>query len=118
MDSKQESALVHLMIRLYCKKNHHHRLGLCPDCQALYEYALFRKSKCPFRGQNTFCNTCPVHCYRPDMREAIRKVMRFSGPRLLFIHPIVALRHMVLTLRFLHRQKKERTVLSGEADRV
>ena len=36
----------------------------------------------------TFCSNCRVHCYCPDMREKIRMVMRFSGPRMLFYHPV------------------------------
>ena len=33
--------------------------------------------------------------YKPDMREKIREVMRFSGPRMLFYHPIMAIRHVM-----------------------
>lgn len=43
----------------------------------------------------TFCSNCKVHCYKPDMREKIREVMRFSGPRMLFYHPIMAIRHVM-----------------------
>ena len=28
------------------------------------------------------------------MREQIRTVMRWSGPRMLFVHPVLAVRHM------------------------
>ncbi len=28
-----------------------------------------------------FCSNCRVHCYSPDMRQQIKKVMRFSGPQ-------------------------------------
>ena len=28
-------------------------------------------------------------------REKIREVMRFSGPRMLFYHPIIAIRHVL-----------------------
>lgn len=47
----------------------------------------------------TFCSNCPVHCYRPEMRERIRQVMRDSGPRMLFHHPAAAIRHLVETRR-------------------
>ena len=43
----------------------------------------------------TFCSNCKVHCYRPDMRERIRAVMRFSGPRMLLYHPITGIRHFL-----------------------
>ena len=29
----------------------------------------------------TFCSNCRVHCYRSEMREEIRKVMRFPVRR-------------------------------------
>jgi hypothetical protein len=43
----------------------------------------------------TFCSNCKVHCYKPEMREKIREVMRFSGPRMIFHHPITAIRHVM-----------------------
>lgn len=46
----------------------------------------------------TFCSRCPVHCYREQMREKIRAVMRFSGPRMLFHHPLAVVRHAFSSL--------------------
>lgn len=37
---------------------------------------------------------CPVHCYKRDMRERMRQVMRYAGPRMLWVHPVAALRHV------------------------
>ncbi|MFR0987431.1 MAG: nitrous oxide-stimulated promoter family protein [Frisingicoccus sp.] len=45
--------------------------------------------------KKTFCVNCRVHCYKPDMRERIRVVMRFSGPRMIFYHPGLAVWHLV-----------------------
>ncbi len=42
-----------------------------------------------------FCSKCPIHCYKPKMREHIREVMRYSGPRMIFYHPIIAIKHML-----------------------
>ena len=50
--------------------------------------------KRPFMETKTFCSQCKVHCYKKDKREQIRKVMRFSGPRMLVYHPIMAIRHL------------------------
>lgn len=91
----REKVVVSEMIALYCRKNHHMKKGLCPDCAALDEYARLRSDKCPFMETKTFCSNCKVHCYRPEMREKIRQVMRFSGPRMIFVHPAVALRHLI-----------------------
>lgn len=105
---EREKAVVSLMIRLYCKKNHHVREGLCPDCAALEQYARMRSDKCPFMETKTFCSNCTVHCYKPEMREKIRQVMRFSGPRMLFHHPVMAVRHVIESKKEKRRIEKEK----------
>lgn len=94
---EREQQVVACMIGLYCRKKHHTKGTLCPDCAALLEYARARSQRCPFMEQKTFCSRCPVHCYRPEMREKIRAIMRFSGPRMLLYHPVLAVSHMLLT---------------------
>ena len=94
---EREKQMVSQMIALYCRKQHHTKGGLCPDCAELDAYAQARSDKCPFMETKTFCSNCTVHCYKPDMREKIRLVMRFSGPRMLFHHPIAAIRHVAET---------------------
>jgi hypothetical protein len=92
---EREKELVSQMIALYCKKQHHTKGTLCPACAALRDYARQRSEKCPFMESKTFCSNCKVHCYKPEMREKIREVMRFSGPRMIFHHPITAIRHVI-----------------------
>ena len=102
-----EKLLVSEMIALYCRKNHHTaKDSLCPQCQALHDYALQRIERCPFMETKTFCSACKVHCYKPEMREKIRAVMRFSGPRMLFVHPVAAIRHVIETRREKKRLEK------------
>ncbi len=96
---EREKELVSQMIALYCRKQHHTKGTLCPQCAALTAYARQRSDKCPFMETKTFCSNCKVHCYKPDMRERIRQVMAFSGPRMLFHHPAAALRHVIETKR-------------------
>ena len=43
----------------------------------------------------TFCSNCTVHCYKTEKRELIRSVMRFSGPRMMLCHPIIATQHVI-----------------------
>ena len=94
---EREKAMVSDMIALYCRKQHGAKSGLCADCSALNTYARERSDKCPFMETKTFCSNCRVHCYKPEMREKIRAVMRFSGPRMIFHHPVVAVRHVLET---------------------
>ena len=77
---EREKTMVSEMIALYCRKNHGTKKEqLCEDCAALEAYARLRSDKCPFMETKTFCSNCRVHCYRPEMREKIRLVMRSSG---------------------------------------
>ena len=107
---QQEKEMVTLMIKLYCKKKHRSKTSLCSSCQSLYEYAMLRSSNCPFMETKKFCSCCKVHCYKPGMREKIREVMRFSGPRLIFYHPIMAVRHIVESVKNEIRDKNERKI--------
>lgn len=103
---EREKKIVCQMIALYCRKNHGGK-ELCADCRALSDYACMRSDKCPFMENKTFCQNCKVHCYKPEMREKIRTVMRFSGPRMIFHHPVVAMRHVIEVKREKKRQAKE-----------
>ena len=89
-----EKRTVGHMIGLWCRKNHG-RKELCNECRELLDYSLARLEHCRFGNAKTKCHKCPVHCYRPDMRNRIRAVMRFSGPRMLLHHPLEALRYLV-----------------------
>ena len=104
---QKEKELVSQMIALYCRKQHGGRHGLCAECAALDAYARRRSDRCPFMETKTFCSNCTVHCYKPAMREQIRKVMRFSGPRMLFHHPIPTIRHVIETKREKKRLETE-----------
>ena len=81
------------MISLYCRKVHHTQ-DLCDECRALAEYAIRRTELCPYMAEKSFCSQCKTHCYKPEMRERIREVMRYAGPRIMFYHPLAALRHL------------------------
>ena len=94
---EKEKKLVSQMISLYCKKKHGGRHGLCRDCAELDDYARARSDRCPFMETKTFCSNCKVHCYQPAMRGKIRDVMRFSGPRMIFHHPVTAICHLIET---------------------
>lgn len=93
---KAEKELVSWMIRNYCKGNHLKKGYPCKECQELIDYASMRSDKCPFMETKSFCSNCKVHCYKPEMREKIKKVMRYSGPRMLLTHPVLLIKHVYL----------------------
>lgn len=103
MKESKEMKVVELMIRLYCRKKHKSKGGLCSECNELFEYAKLRRSKCPWGDSKPFCENCKIHCYKPHMREKIKKVMRFSGPRMILCHPVITIKHLIET----KRQKKK-----------
>lgn len=122
---EKEKEIVSLMIGLYCRKNHKDRRNsdvraetsaedsLCEECRQLKEYAWSRVDHCPFMESKTFCSSCRVHCYKPQMREKIREVMRFSGPRMILYHPLLAVRHVISSAG-----EKRRTVNNPGRDRA
>jgi hypothetical protein len=93
---KREKKTIEAMIHIYCK-GHHEKEGkeLCQECSQLLEYAKTRLDKCPFQEKKTTCGKCPIHCYQPQMREQVKKVMRYSGPRMILHHPGLAMHHAI-----------------------
>lgn len=90
---RRELKTVQAMLRLYCRRHHGSRT-LCQDCTTLWDYARARVESCPFCPDKPTCVHCPVHCYKASMRERIRGVMRYAGPRMLWRHPWLALWHL------------------------
>lgn len=91
---EREKKTIKLMIEIYCKKKHGMKnQELCEECQELLEYAHKRLSYCKFGENKSTCSRCPIHCYKKDMKEKVKEVMRFSGPRLIICNPIELIRH-------------------------
>lgn len=83
------------MIRIFCRGKHGRRRDLCEECSELLGYADWRLDRCPFGEHKPTCNHCAIHCYRADMKDRVKHVMRYSGPRMLLRHPWLSLRHML-----------------------
>ncbi|WP_268753200.1 nitrous oxide-stimulated promoter family protein [Desulfopila aestuarii] len=92
---RRELHTIRAMIAIYCKFHHHYRHTLCPDCFELLNYAEKRLKHCPFQENKPTCGNCSIHCYKPEMQEKIRIVMRFAGPRMIYLHPLMAIRHLL-----------------------
>ncbi len=80
------------MIRLFCRARHGTKTSLCADCSVLLARVLERLRSCT-RDPKPACRDCAAHCYPPPVRARIKEVMRFSGPRMLLLHPLLTLRH-------------------------
>jgi hypothetical protein len=108
----REKETMTYMLALYCRRQHRNRekigvslpssgsrtskeVALCEECLQLHQYAMKRLTFCPFGEEKTTCVGCPVHCYADQQREQIRKVMRYAGPRMLWLHPVLAVHHIL-----------------------
>jgi uncharacterized paraquat-inducible protein A len=90
-----ETETIKKMIMIYCHDVHGTEKGeLCSECSGLLDYAKQRIDKCFYGDQKPVCSKCKVHCYKPEMRNKIKEVMRYSGPRMLFKSPVLSLRYM------------------------
>ena len=92
---RREKQTVTAMLDIYCHDQHGARDELCPECAALHSYAMQRLDRCPFGEEKSTCANCTIHCYKPAMREQIRVVMRYAGPRMIWRHPVLAVRHVL-----------------------
>ena len=52
-----------------------------------------RLERCRFGPEKPTCANCPVHCYQATRCEQVKAVMRYAGPRMMWEHPIMSLRH-------------------------
>jgi len=90
----REKLTIRKMITLYQRQS--------PDAvadaghyDALYAYAGKRLDKCVFGEEKPACKQCPVHCYQPVKREEMKAIMRWAGPRMLWRHPVLTVRHLI-----------------------
>lgn len=113
--AREKETVLH-MISIFCKSKHKNadketlrvelwsnskssiqdiEVKLCDDCLELQQYASKRLSLCRFGENKSTCANCTVHCYAPTQREKIKEVMRYAGPRMLWNHPILTIRHIM-----------------------
>lgn len=92
----RELATISAMLQMYCRA-HHRGEGamLCAPCAELFQYSSRRLERCVFGDAKPTCANCVVHCYSAEMREQVRVVMRWAGPRMLLRHPLLGIRHLL-----------------------
>ena len=92
----RELKTIRAMARIYCRRHHATAAGdgLCVECAALLDYATRRLDRCVFGDDKPTCANCKIHCYSKTMRERVREMMRYAGPRMLWRHPLLAVAHL------------------------
>lgn len=76
---------------------------VCVECAEIVRYAEQRRALCP-KDPKPFCSHCDTHCYRPAMRERVREIMRYAGPRSMFT------RHAFAGVQHLYQGRKARNL--------
>ncbi|QSX33389.1 nitrous oxide-stimulated promoter family protein [Shewanella avicenniae] len=89
-----ELRTIEVMMQIYCRAHHQGQNGLCQACAELLAYAETRLDRCPYGQLKPACRHCPIHCYKAEPKAQVQAIMRYSGPRMLLRHPILALRHL------------------------
>lgn len=97
---RKDLEVLALFTSVYCRAHHHgsraplqatdpglwalslHKAPVCPACAEFLAYAFERRLRCPLEVKPA-CKHCTVHCYKPDHRDQVRDIMRFSGRHLL-----------------------------------
>ena len=69
-------------------------LELCSSCRKLLAHAFVKRMRCPLSPKPA-CKHCSSHCYHPNYRRDIQRVMKFSGPRLVLSGGLDYLRHLL-----------------------
>lgn len=113
----REYRTIEAMVRIFCKDHHQGGGRLCDSCEELRAYAQYRLEKCPFGDEKPTCVNCKVHCYQAEMRERVRQVMRYSGPKMVLRHPYLALMHILVDgkLPAPDARKRNRAATRGNA---
>ena len=91
----REAETIKVMVGIYCRHHHGRTVSDCPACSAVQSYALDRLHYCPYQSGKTSCKNCPIHCYKATMKDSIREIMRFAGPRMVLRHPILTIYHFI-----------------------
>lgn len=91
----RERRTIQYMVEIYYRGHNRSNDALFTEGQQLLTYAMQRIDKCPFQDDKPTCAKCPVHCYKPGMREKVCQVMRYAGPRMLIYHPVLTILHFV-----------------------
>ncbi|EGN57529.1 nitrous oxide-stimulated promoter family protein [Hallella multisaccharivorax] len=90
---EREKRTIAFMIRLYCR--YHLHLSQPDKVHAeLIDYCQRRLDRCHWQDRKPPCKYCSSHCYAPRQREEVRRVMRWTGPRMIFFAPIEVIRHL------------------------
>lgn len=81
--------LLDIMFDIYIKDHESEKDSM----ESLRLYSHNRLENCQNKDKRNFCSSCSIRCFSKNRREDIKRVMKYSGPRLIFYRPLALLRH-------------------------
>lgn len=91
---EQEYQTIKAMVQIYCK-DIHNADNVCKECIEFLQYARNRLDRCPYGETKPTCNNCTIHCYKPEQKQQAKTIMKYAGPRMLWHHPVLAIKHLL-----------------------
>jgi len=91
---EKDKQTIRFMVELYCKQKLH-QTSISEEYTQLIEYGCLRLEHCKYGKKKPACKSCKTHCYRSEMREKMRTVMKWAGPRMLLYNPMAMIRHLM-----------------------
>lgn len=89
-----EKQVIVAMIGIYCTGLKHPQP--CKSCLLLAEYSVQRLDRCFYGSDKPSCRNCEIHCYKTAMRQQIKAVMLFAGPKMIFAKPCLTLKYKAM----------------------
>lgn len=92
---RKDIRIIARFTEVWCKGHHHagrrsHLLPegldpveLCEECGRFVAYAVARRLHCPLEAEKPSCKHCRIHCYAPAQREQVRRIMAWSGRKMI-----------------------------------
>src|SRR6056297_90918 len=94
---EMEKKVLRKMVHIYCRGNHS-KNSPCSECMEVINYGLNKIDSCIYGINKPFCSKCTIHCYEENMKKKVKDIMRYSGPRIIFYHPIISLKHFLSSI--------------------
>lgn len=110
---RREKKTLSAMIDIYCEQFNSRVAEHCAEYKELSAYALNKVDNCPYQENKPVCPKCKIHCYNKEMRDKIKKIMRYSGPKMIFRHPYLAVMHLIDSIKKYPEIKKENIIGSS-----
>lgn len=92
-EKKLEKSTIEKIAGIYCSNKHGVTGVLCYDCSKLLADTIHLVNKCPYSPKPA-CGACKTNCFSVEHKRKMNQVMKYSGARMLFRHPILTINHL------------------------